>query len=279
LTLVVGAEKMTSVPTDAATEIIASLTHESENSQGVTLLSFAGLLARQYMERYGAPREALAKVAVKNHSNALRNPKAQFQKLITVQDVLAAPMIADPLGLLDFCPISDGAAAVVLAPAESARSFTNLPVGILGMAGATDTHVIHQREDLTVMKAVKLAAERAYRMAKTTPESVEVAEVHDMSTILEIVESEDLGLFKKGEGWRPLQTGETEIGGRLPINPSGGLKAKGHPIGATGVAQVSEITRQLQGRCESRQVKADLGLTCNVAGFGNGATVTILERI
>ena len=277
MVLVAGGEKMTSVSTERATEIIATLTHEEEFKQGVTLLSFAGLTARHYMERYGAPREAIAKVAVKNHRNGALNPHAQFQKAITLEQVLTSPMIADPLRLYDFCPITDGAAALVLAPRERASSYTDKAVRVSGVAGASDTHVVHEREDLTVLKAVKLAGEAAYRMSGKTPAEIQVAELHDMYTLNEIIQSEDLGFFAKGKGWKAVEEGLTEREGRLPINTSGGLKSKGHPIGATGVAQVAEITQQLQGRCGARQVRAGVGLACNVAGFGNSAVVSILE--
>jgi acetyl-CoA acetyltransferase len=277
--LVAGGEKMSSVPTEAATDIIATLTHEEEYKQGVSLLSFAGLMTRHYLERYGAPREVLAKVAVKNHENASLNPNAQFQKIITMEQVLSSPIIADPLRLYDFCPITDGAAAVVMVPAERATSFTERPVLVSGIGGATDTHVVSEREDLTVLKAVKRAAEKAYAASGKTPEDIQVAELHDMFTLMEIVQSEDLGFFGKGEGWKAVEAGITRRDGRIPINTSGGLKAKGHPIGATGVAQAVEITSQLQGRCGARQVDASVGLTCNVAGFGNNAVVSVLERM
>lgn len=277
--LVAGGEKMSSVPTETATDIIATLTHEEEYKQGVSLLSFAGLMTRHYLERYGAPREVLAKVAVKNHENASLNPNAQFQKTITVEQALSSPIIADPLRLYDFCPITDGAAAVVMVPAERARSFTERPVLVAGIGGATDTHVVSEREDLTVLKAVKRAAEKAYAASGKTAKDIQVAELHDMFTLMEIVQSEDLGFFGKGEGWKAVEAGITRRDGRLPINTSGGLKAKGHPIGATGVAQAVEIVSQLQGRCGARQVDASVGLTCNVAGFGNNAIVSILERM
>ena len=278
-TLVAGGEKMTSVSTEAATDIIATLTHEEEYRQGATLLSFAGLMARHYMERYGAPRDALAKVAVKNHENGSLNPNAQFQRTITVEQALSSPMIADPLRLYDFCPISDGAAAVVMVPTERARSFVERPVLVSGIGGATDTHVVSEREDLTVLGAVRKAGERAYAASGRRPQDIEVAELHDMFTLMEIVQSEDLGFFEKGRGWRAVEEGTTRRDGRLPINTSGGLKAKGHPIGATGVAQAVEVASQLQGRCGARQVDASVGLTCNVAGFGNNAVVSILERM
>ncbi len=277
LTLVAGGEKMSSVSTERATEIIASLTHGEEYRQGVTLLSFAGLMTRHYMERYGATREAIAKVAVKNHENGCLNPNAQFQKKITLEQVLNSPIIADPLRLYDICPITDGAAAIVIAPSDTARSFVDNPVRVAGVGGATDSHVVQEREDLTVLGAVKRAAEKAYRMAGKGPKDVQVAELHDMFTLMEIVQSEDVGFFEKGEGWKAVEAGITSRAGRLPINTSGGLKAKGHPLGATGVVQLAEVTQQLQGVCGARQVSARVGLTCNLAGFGNNAIVSILE--
>jgi acetyl-CoA acetyltransferase len=179
--------------------------------------------------------------------------------------------------LYDFCPITDGAAALVLAPSEKAKSFVNKPVRVAGVGGATDTHIVHEREDLTAMGAVKLAGEGAYRMAGKGPKDIQVAELHDMFTLMEIILSEDLGFFKKGEGWKAVEAGITSRTGRLPINTSGGLKAKGHALGATGVAQLAEVTQQLQGVCGARQVSARVGLACNVSGFGNNAVVSILE--
>ncbi len=276
LVLVTGGEVMTVVSREEATEIIASLTHPVEYAQGISLPGYAGLMARAYLERYSVPREALAHVAVKNHYNGARNPKAQFQREVTLEKVLESPMIADPLRLYDYCPITDGAAAVLLCPLERANSFTAEPVGVKGIAGATDTLVVHERDDLTAMKAVRIAAEAAYAMSNLGPDEVDVAEVHDMATILEVVQTEELGFFPRGEGWRAAMEGVTALEGPKPVNTSGGLKAKGHPLGATGVAQIAEVTSQLQGRAGDRQVDATVGLTCNVAGFGNNVIVTVL---
>lgn len=274
--LVAGGERMTSVETGRATEIIASLTHPVEWAQGITLPGYAGLMAHAYLERYSAPREALASVAVKNHYNGARNPNAQFQKEVSMERVLESPLIADPLRLYDFCPITDGAAALVLT-AEGAKTGGEPPVRVRGIAGASDTQVVHEREDLTAMKAVRLAAEQAYAMAGVGPETMDVAEVHDMATILEVVQTEELGLFPRGEGWKAAQEGITSLTGSRPVNTSGGLKAKGHPLGATGVAQIAEVCAQLQGKAGDRQVPAQVGLACNVAGFGNDSVVTVLE--
>ncbi|MFQ6013297.1 MAG: thiolase family protein [Thermoplasmata archaeon] len=275
--LVAGGERMTSVDTGRATEIIASLTHPVEHAQGITLPGYAGLMARAYLDRYAAPREALASVAVKNHHNGARNPNAQFQKEVSLEQVLDSPLIADPLRLLDFCPITDGAAALVLSAWDGAGQGNEGPVRVRGLAGASDTQVVHEREDLTAMKAVRLAAAKAYAMAGLGPEAIDVAEVHDMATILEVVQTEELGFFPRGEGWRAAQEGVTSLEGSMPVNTSGGLKAKGHPLGATGVAQVAEVCTQLQGRAGDRQVSARIGLVCNVAGFGNDSIVTVLE--
>ncbi|TLZ96233.1 MAG: thiolase family protein, partial [Methanobacteriota archaeon] len=277
LALVAGGEKMTSASTKEATEIIASLAHPWEKAQGVTMPSLAGLLARAYIARFGATREALAAIAVKNHSNGALNPNAQFQRRITIEDVLNSPVISDPLRVYDFCPITDGAAALVLAPVE-AQPPAEKSVVVSGIGAATDTQTLQERADVLRMASVRVAGERAYRMAGIGPEDIDVAELHDMATILEVVESEELGFFPPGKGWDAAERGITKLDGPLPINTSGGLKAKGHPVGATGVAQIAEIAQQLQGRCGPRQVEAGIGLACNVAGFGSGSIVTVLRR-
>ena len=278
LTLIVGGEKMTNVSTTLATDIIATLTHDFEYKNGITLPSFAGLMARLYMNKYKCPYETLAKIAIKNHFNATLNPNAHFQKTITLEKVLNSPLIADPLRLYDFCPISDGAAALVLAPFDVAKQYVPNPIKLAGIGVATDTHLIHNRKNLLEMNSVKIAANQAYKMAKLEPKNINLIELHDMATILEIVQYEDLGFAKKGEGWKDVNNGITSRTGSLPINTSGGLKAKGHPIGATGVAQIVEITHQLQNKCGKRQVNCDIGLSCNVAGFANNAIVSILRR-
>ncbi len=196
--LVAGGERMTSVDTARATEIIASLTHPVEHAQGITLPGFAGLMATAYLDRYGAPREALAAVAVKNHYNGARNPNAQFQSEVTLERVMDSPLIADPLRLLDFCPITDGAAALILSTANEPEGRSEQSVRVRGVGGASDTQIVHEREDLTAMKAVRFAAAGAYAMAGLGPDSIDVAEVHDMATILEVVQTEELGFFPRG---------------------------------------------------------------------------------
>ncbi|KTG17183.1 thiolase domain-containing protein [Haloferax profundi] len=277
MTMLVGGEKMTHRSTAEATDVIASLTHPVEYKHGVTLPSFAGLTARLYLDTYDAPRESLGKVAVKNHKNGLDNPHAQFRKEVDLETVLDSPIVADPLRLYDFCPITDGSAALVFCPESVAREYTDDYVVVSGIGGATDTHVVHERADPTTMGGVVNSSEIAYEMADLEPEDIDVAELHDMFTILEFLQSEDLGFFEKGEGWKAVEEGVTDRDGDLPINTSGGLKSKGHPLGASGVAQVYEIYKQLIGDAGKRQVDADVGLACNVGGFGNCVTTTIME--
>ena len=279
-TLLVGGEKMTHKTTAESTDVIASLTHPAEYKHGVTLPSFAGLTARHYLERFDAPRESLAKVAVKNHENGTRNPHAQFQKEVDLETVLDSPIVADPLRLYDFCPITDGSAALMLVPADDAESYVESADDyaiISGVAGATDTHVVHEREDPTVMGGVVESGERAFDMAGLEPDDVDVAELHDMFTILEFLQMEGLGFAEHGEAWEHVEAGETKMDGDLPINTSGGLKSKGHPLGASGVAQGVEIYEQIVGEAGPRQVEADVALACNVGGFGNCVITTILE--
>ena len=277
LTLLVGGEKMTHVSTAESTDIIASLTHPVEYKHGVTLPSFAGLTARAYLERYDAPRESLAEVAVKNHANGAHNPHAQFQKAVDRETVLESPIVADPLRLYDFCPITDGSAALLLCPAEDATDYTDEYVTIEGIAGATDTHAVHQRAEPTVMNGVVESGAQALEMAGTGPAGIDVAELHDMFTILEFLQMEGLGFAEPGRAWEQVMNGRTRRDGALPINTSGGLKSKGHPLGATGVAQAVELYEQLTGQAGDRQVDADTGLACNVGGFGNCVTTTVLE--
>ncbi|ELK53737.1 MULTISPECIES: thiolase C-terminal domain-containing protein [Haloferax] len=277
MTMLVGGEKMTHRSTAESTDVIASLTHPVEYKHGVTLPSFAGLTARLYLDTYDAPRESLGKVAVKNHKNGVDNPHAQFRKEVDLDTVLDSPVVADPLRLYDFCPITDGSAALVFCPESVAREYTDDYAVISGIGGATDTHVVHERADPTTMGGVVNSSEIAYEMADLEPDDIEVAELHDMFTILEFLQSEDLGFFEKGEGWKAVEEGVTDRDGDLPINTSGGLKSKGHPLGASGVAQVYEIYKQLIGDAGERQVDADVGLACNVGGFGNCVTTTIME--
>ncbi|ELY38419.1 thiolase family protein [Natronorubrum tibetense] len=278
MTLLVGGEKMTHRTTGEATDVIASLTHPVEYKTGVTLPSFAGLTARHYLERFDAPRDSLAKVAVKNHKNGVDNPHAQFRKEIDEETALESPIVADPLRLYDFCPITDGSAALMLCPEDVAQEYTDNYVVVSGIDGATDTHVVHEREDPTVMGGVVESGKGAYEMSGYGPDDIDVAELHDMFTILEFLQMEGLGFAEQGEAWKLVEEGYTERDtGELPINTSGGLKSKGHPLGASGVAQAVEIYEQLVGEAGPRQVDADVGLCCNVGGFGNCVITTIME--
>jgi acetyl-CoA C-acetyltransferase len=302
LVLVVGGEKMTHITTPGyVTSNVATLTHpEAERRHGVSLPSFAGLLTRAYLEKYDAKLEWISDIAIKNHKNGALNPNAHFQRTIesfmesaikkgkgsweNVHDYLkddkTNPVIADPLRLFHVCPISDGAAALVLCNAEKAREYCDTPVLISGIGQATDTHIVYERKELTTLKALQLCSESAYKMAHKTPKDIDVAELHDAFEILEAVQSEDIGFFQKGEGAKAAHEGQTEIGGKIPINPSGGLKARGHPLGATGVAQVVELVWQLRGEAGKRQVEgAQAGITCNFGGFGNNIISILVERI
>lgn len=274
-----GVEKMTDILTERTTQTLATAAdQEWEAFLGMTFPGLYALIARRHMYEYGTTREQLARVSVKNHSNAKHNPNAQFHVDITVEDVLNSTMVADPLRLLDCSPITDGAACVILASEEKAREFTDSPVYLTGSGQASSTISLHDRERITVIDSTINASKEAYKRAKKNPEDVGVAEVHDAFTIGEILAIEGLGFVDIGEGGRATEEGLTEIGGRIPVNTSGGLKAKGHPVGATGIAQAVEIVLQLRGEAGKRQVDADLGLTHNVGGSGGTAVVHIFEK-
>jgi acetyl-CoA C-acetyltransferase len=216
-------------------------------------------------------------VAVKNHKNGCLNPNAQFPREITLETVLNSSPVAEPLTLMDCSPISDGAACVVLCPLKLAKEYTDTPIKIVGSGFATDTIALHQRKDLTVLSAVTGAAKDAYEQAKIGPSDIDLAEVHDCFTIAEICVVEALGFVEKGEGGKAVEHGRFVLDGELPVNTSGGLKAKGHPVGATGVAQAVEVFEQLRGNGGKRQVKnARVGLIQNMGGSGGSSTVHIL---
>jgi acetyl-CoA C-acetyltransferase len=246
------------------------------------------MFTRLYMEKYGLTREQLLAVAIKNQRMGALNPYAHVEMVITKEGIADSPdavvnnpVAAAPLHLYDMCPVSDGAAAVVLCPLEKVKQITKkTPVVVTGFGQATDTHTLQEREDPTDLKAVTLASKQAFDMAKLAPKDVDVAELHDAFTILEIAESEHAGFFKKGEGGKAVEKGETSLGGKLPINMSGGLKARGHPVGATGVAQVVDIVFQLRYELDKeRQVpKAKIGFTLNFGGFGNNVVAFVLRR-
>ena len=274
-----GVEKMTDVSTQAATDMLtAAADREWEGFAGATFPGLYAMIARRHMYEYGTTSEQLASVAVKNHHNATMNPKAQFQNEITIEAVLRSTMIADPLHMLDCSPLSDGAAAVILAPANVARDYTDTPIYIKASAQASDTITLHDRVDITTLAATRAAASRAYKMARMTPADIDFVEVHDCFTIAEICAIEDLGFFEKGTGGKVTEDGVTAIDGDLPVNPSGGLKACGHPVGATGIKQIVEIAQQLRGDAGKRQVAGEVGMAHNVGGSGGTAVVHILTR-
>ena len=284
IALVTGVEKMRGSPRDKVTDLIATMSHPSEYVQGATLPSLAAMFTRLYMQKYGVERRHLAMVAVKNHSNALKNPYAHIRKAVTLEELLSEdnpknPVVADPLRLYDCCPMSDGAASLILCSLEKAEKIVDTPIVIAGIGQASDNPVVCEREDPTVLEALRRASQQAFKMAKITPKNIDVAELHDAFTILEIAESEDAGFFKKGTGHKALEEEVTSLDGELPINPSGGLKARGHPVGATGVAQLVELTWQLRGEAEARQVKgAEKAFSCNLGGFASNVLAFVLAR-
>jgi len=278
--LVGGVEKMTDVSGHEATYALGTAAdQEYEGYHGLTFPGLYALMARAHMEKYGTTREQLALVAVKNHHNGAKNPLAQFQFEITVDSVLNSVLVADPLRILDCSPITDGAAAVVLCPAEKARQLKKPVVKIIGSGHATDSIALSSRKNITWLEAVYQAAKQAYAMADKKPENIDLVEVHDCFTIAEICVTEALGLVERGKGGQALEDEITFLDGKIPVNASGGLKAKGHPVGATGVAQVVEIVKQLRGEAGERQVKeAKVGMTQNMGGSGGSCLVHIFER-
>lgn len=286
--LVIGGEMMRVVSGWEATDFVATMLHpEAEYKYGITLPCFAGLFTRLCMEKYGVENRDLAIVSVKNHENACHNPCAHIQRKVVLERITnpayinaTNPIVADPLRQFDMCPVSDGAAAVLLVAKDKQEELGfghKKFVRIAGIATATDTHVVANREVPTDLLAVRLSAQKAYKMAGMGPEDIDVAELHDAFQILEIAESEEVGFFPRGEGHLAARRGDTAIGGKKPVNTSGGLKAKGHPLGATGVSQVVELVRQLRGEAEGRQVEgAKTGLAINFGGFGNNVAATIL---
>jgi acetyl-CoA C-acetyltransferase len=280
IVLVGGVEKMTDVDGGGATFALASAAdQEYEVYNGVTFPGLYAMMARAHMHKYGTTRKQLAQVSVKNHENGSKNPNAQYRMKVTVEQVVNSVMIADPLTILDCSPITDGAAAVILCPVEMAKKISKKPiVRVAGSGQATDTIAVHQRKNIAYLGAAEAAAGQAYKMAGVKPADIDLAEVHDCFTIAEICAIEALGFVDKGKGGPATEAGDTAIGGRIPINTSGGLKSKGHPVGATGVAQICEVTEQLRGESGERQVKgAKRGLTQNMGGTCASSVVHILE--
>ncbi len=281
--LVVGVEKVSQLDTITATTYFSfGSDYIFEGACGASFPGLYGSIARSHMNKYGTKEEQLAQVAVKNHENALSNPNAHLHKKITVDEVMKSPVIASPLKLFDSCPFSDGAAAAILCSEEFARNLNGSNserIWIRGSGRAGGTGALHQRADMTSLNASVLAGREAFEQSNLGTKDIDFAEVHDCFTIAEVIATEDLGFFSRGEAAKAEEEGRTRIGGDFPINPSGGLKAKGHPVGATGVGQIVEVFDQLHGEAETRQVKdARVALTHNVGATGGSCAVHIFER-
>jgi acetyl-CoA C-acetyltransferase len=268
--LVVGGEKMTHLPTPRVSEIIGRSIDPHEKSYGTTMPALAGLITRAVMHRRGLSLREISQVAVKNHAHGARNPFAHFQEPVTLEAVMESRLVSDPLRLFHCCPISDGGAALLLT--QDRRH-----VRVAGIGQGADTMAVRYRTDLTTFRATQAAAEAAYRMAGFGAARVEVAEIHDAFAPFELISLEDTGLVPVGKAGRATLDGETAIGGRLPVNTSGGLKARGHPLAATGISQIVELFWQLTGRAEGRQVGARVALAQSIGGLATNNWVTLLE--
>ena len=279
--VVAGAEKMTDLD-DASVNLVCDQTADAEweAAMGLTFVSLHAMIAQRMMHDGIATREEIASFSVNSHAHGALNPNAQFRKAIPIETVLKSGPVATPLGMFDCAPISDGAAAVVICPLEDAKKYTDSYVKVSAVCQASDTLALFQREDITRYKATEIAAQNAYRIAGITADDISVAEVHDNYTVSGIMALQDLGLFERGKAGKAVLEGQAAIGGKVAVNTSGGLKARGHPIGATGVAQIVEIAEQLRGNADKRQVaNAKYGLAQSVGGIGSAVTVSIMEAI
>ena len=275
IVMAAGAEKMTDIKgSDAVATLMGAGDQEWESSIGLTFPGLFAIMAKAYMDRNGLTREELAQIPVKNHEHGLNNPYAQFNSRITVEQVIKSQLVADPLRVLDCSPITDGAAAVILASEEIAKKLEK-PIWILGSGQASDTLALHHRKDICSMQSVVKAAGIAYGKANVKPEGIDVAELHDCFSIAELMSYEDLGFAERGKGKELLENRDTYIGGRIPVNTDGGLKL-GHPVGATGIKQIIEIVRQLRGEAINQVKGARIGLAENIGGTGATAIVHIL---
>jgi len=281
IVVVGGIEKMNDVGGTAATgTLVTAADQEWEAFFGATFPGIYAMLATRHMHEHGTTKEQLAQVAVKNHANGALNPHAQFRREIPIETVMKATMVAYPLGLLDCSPVSDGAASIILCAADKAKEYTDNPIKIIGSGQASDSLALHARRDICTLDSTVHAAKMAYKQANITAKDIDLAEVHDCFTIAEICAIEDLGFVKKGEGGKAIDNKITTLDGSLPVNTSGGLKAKGHPVGATGVAQIVEIVQQLKGNADKRQVPdAKIGLAHNIGGSGASCTIHIMEAM
>lgn len=277
--LVAGTEKVTHTGTEWTTTYFAYCSDFfHEGSAGVSFPGLFASMARAYLTEFGATEEDFAKVAVKNHNNGMLNPKAHLRKKITVDDVMKSPVVASPLKLYDCCPFSDGASAVILCSEEFAKKNGGDYVRIIGSGRGGSPAALQNRNSITTIPSTTIAARAAYKMAGITPQDVDFAEVHDCFTIAEIVDTEDLGFFEKGKGVEAIREDRTALNSDISINPSGGLKSKGHPIGATGVGQAVEVYDQLTGKAGQRAVKeARIGLTHNFGATGASCAVHVFE--
>jgi acetyl-CoA C-acetyltransferase len=272
-----GVEKMND-GADVTFALATASDQEYEAFHGVTFPGLYAMIARAHMEKYGTTREQLAEVAVKNHEHGLKNPNAQFRMAVKREAVMKSTMVADPLGLLDCSPVTDGAAAVIICSEEVAKKLGKPLVKIRTSAQATAFATLHARKDLASIPSVACAAQIAYKDSGLKPEDIDVMEIHDCFTIAELVVTEELGICQRGKSGEAVESGMTRLGGKIPVNTSGGLKSKGHPVGATGVAQIIEIVEQLRGEAGERQVEgARLGLAQNMGGSGGSCVIHILE--
>ncbi len=279
--LALGVEKITHTGTTQSTTLFSYCSDFFyEGGNGASFPGLFASIARAYMTKYKADEEDLAHVAVKNHENGLLNPKAHVRKKITVEDVLKSPVVASPLKLYDCCPFSDGASAVILCSEDFAKKSGKPYIQVVGSGRGGSPAAVQGREDISTIPATVIAANQAYKMAGITAKDVDFAEVHDCFTIAEIIDVEDLGFFQKGKAAREIREGSTSRKGKIPINPSGGLKSKGHPIGATGIGQIVEVFEQFSGLAGERTIKgAEIALTHNFGATGASAAVHIFKKV
>jgi acetyl-CoA C-acetyltransferase len=276
-----GVEKITHTGTIQSTTLFSYCSDFFyEGGNGASFPGLFASIARSYMAKYKASEEDLARVAVKNHENGILNPKAHVRKKITIDDVLKSPVVASPLKLYDCCPFSDGASAIILCSEDFAKKSGRPFIEVIGSGRGASPAAVQGRDDITTIPSTVAAANQAYKMAGITAKDIDFAEVHDCFTIAELIDIEDLGFFKKGAGANAVREGATSRDGEIPINPSGGLKSKGHPIGATGIGQVVEVFEQLTGKAEKRTIRdAEVALTHNFGATGASAAVHIFKRV
>lgn len=280
IVLVGGVEKMSGYSTpEVTTGLMMAEDRLRVGATGITFVGLNAMIARAYMHKYNVPHEAIAQFPVLCHKNAMDNPEAQFHKKVTVDDVLKSPLVSDPLRLFECSGIGDGSAALVLAPLDVAKKYSSTPVKVAASAVASDSLSLYQRPDVTVFEASRKASQRAYATAHKKPEDINLLEVHDAFSVLGVMALEDLGFARKGEGARLVKEGACERDGRLPTNTFGGLKARGHPVGTSGVYQIAELALQLTNRADKCQVpKPSVGMSQSVGGIGGTVAVHILEK-